>query len=245
MHHYCSTLISLLCLSLLGSCGTPQLTFFAPPQRNTIDTGTIAFFHNTANSSDQFLGYNIYYKFYDNSDSATITCVADKQFINTEPTLLNDNRLIARRYSRIFLNDADNIPTIQISAKTTRTEFRIELANPLARIAENREVSLVRNLTNNSQQRIYRSARATTIGSEYKPLHFDNSTTIFSATDSDIQQIITTDLNSALNEEQLYIAFYGIAIGLNDAFARIYSEPEFLGYLALNIEPSSVHPCNS
>ena len=244
-------IVAMITIAIMG-CGIPQIQYLAPPTSNdSVDNGTFMFFHNTDNNIDQFLGYDIYYKFYDNI-STTTTCIDDKQYIESIPTVLSDRRLIERRYTRIVLDDEhQDIPTISITsgAKSVEHRFIVRLADALALSIADAENSTLVNATNNTVYRMHRRVEDNTQNNEYKPLHVYIPATIFFASDSDIQAaaISSSELNAVIERanDRLYIAFYGIAFGLGDSFQVIRSEPEFLGYLSMQRRPSQAHPCNS
>ena len=247
-----SIVVVVITITTIIGCGIPQIQYLAPPTgNNSVDNGTFIFFHNTDNDIDQFLGYDIYYKFYDNM-STTTTCVDDKEYIESVPTVLSDQRLVARSYTRIVLDDEDqDIPTVSIAsgAKSTRHRFVVRLADALALSIADAENSTLVNTTDNTVYRMYRRVQDNTQNNEYKPLHAYVPATIFFASDGDMRAaaISSAELSAVIERtnDRLHIAFYGIAFGLGDSFQVIRSEPEFLGYLSMQRTPSQAHPCNS
>lgn len=241
----------------LLSCGIPTLDYLAPPITFPItEPGRLLFQHNhTDNNIDSFIGYNIYYKFYDNTDNG-VKCSTDKTFITSDPIVLNDSRLIARNFRRIILDGYDQInPIVTIGAKGTPVEIEIQLADHTASAAE-RERSLLIQDAVLPDHRIYRNVLNNDGSSVFKPLYGVklDSNTIYEQNDIDIinnnsandkiDNIVAAD--GPLATETLYIAFYAIGYGIDlGNFNVIYSEPIFLGYLSMFLQSSAESICNT
>jgi len=137
---------------LLVSCGLPTIPFLAPPQNAGFsDTGglneenrALTFEHNPANDIDDFRGYDLYYKFYLDSQSDEIT--ADTSFIDTTPTQPGPSRLTQRGFVRAIavterdtatrgivesVLTGDGIPHLPTSPTATPLEYLIDLTSTL------------------------------------------------------------------------------------------------------------------
>lgn len=238
-------LIVAYCIALNSGCGLPQLFFLVPPTADSI-TNTppepsvplaIQFSHNTLNNNDNFRGYSLSYKFYDHATNEN-GCRNDRDFITGDPVVLGLSRLESRGYRPIVL---DNDPTntnddpaniIAISDRNASRQFRILILHPDR--SEDEEVPF-RITGADTAYNLYRNTQSADSNSRYKPL-YANPASIFSTGDVDLQGISA----SVLGSNNLYIAFYGVARGIDSlSFTPVYSEPRFLGYVSLRADPSS------
>lgn len=239
------------CIALSSGCGLPQLFFLVPPTADSI-TNTppepsvplaIQFSHNTLNNNDNFRGYSLYYKFYDHATNAT-GCRNDRNLITGDPVVLGLSRLESRGYRQIVLdNDPANINDdpaniISINDRNTSRQFRILILDPSR--SEDEEVPF-RITGANIAYNLYRETQSADSNSRYKPL-YANPASIFSAGDVDLQGILA----SVFDSENFYIAFYGVARGIDSlSLTPVYSEPRFLGYVSLRADPRSAsRQCN-
>ena len=230
---------------VLITCGTPTFVYIAPVGRGIIDVSSIEFSHNTDNDIDQFNGYNIYYKFYDNSDDGA-ACKDDKSHIeDSSVVVLGPQRLLERKYRLLIRDDnRDNVPVIAVSNKGQRHTFRLVIAddqataNPLPSKIEFIDAGT----GTTTDIFLYRNVTETSSASNYKPLRVlqgRNSEYLSGDTDVSASNTNITDIGLALNNSSLYVAFYVIGDGLDDNFQRIYGEARFLGYISMFRQPSS------
>ncbi len=235
-------LLSFLIFIIYTSCGIPTVTFLHPPLIDLNNEN--AFFHNTANANstirDQFRGYSIYYKLYNNSNNDGNDCRNDKSIIEASPVSIGPQRLIDQKFQQIIVNDEDQTPQILIPADTsgdrnqilgTRHSITITIADDtitddIATISTSllpeTEMPLYRNTLSNDSS-------SSTDSSRHKPLAAPNATHGYSTSDSDVESV--TIANAGM---ELSIAFYALAVGIDiKNFQTLFSTPLFIGYTSL------------
>ena len=222
----CSIRVLLLLPIVVSGCGIPSFIYIASANRDTVDATTIEFYHNTNNNIDQFTGYDIYYKFYENNNDGHTRCRGDKDYIdNTNVVVLGTPRLTSRQFRRMIKNDNENaIPVVTPPNKSSAHRFILTIADWI-------NISSRSTITNSPDTVIlYRNATESSTASNYKPLNGHAS--YFSPNDVDINGIVS-NINTLLVNEDLNIAFYAIGYGFGNNFQVIYGEAAFLGYVSL------------
>ena len=138
----------------LTTCGIPQLAYIAPPIPGIVRTlpATIDFRHDQrANDIDSFLGYELYYKFYDPGAGSLFD--ADRAVIEAASPGAVASTITARGYRRVE-RIPDEKPSVPFGA-TERSEenlivtIRFQQGSPTGARAEwgTQVVDLVRNQT--------------------------------------------------------------------------------------------------
>ncbi len=212
-------------LSLSG-CGIESITFVEGPLEDEItvvDTagGRLVFTHNnsTVNQSDDFLGYELYYKLYD--DALTDPWSTDNISILAEPVPTGVGRLNNRGYRRVIRNEApEAIPTILVTNKglgyTIDLDFFDSGSETNATASWNDGSSTTINLRRNSDPTagVYKSFFGT-----------------FVEDDEDVDEDIE---DAAGSVDYIGVALYALGYGIEGGtFRQLYSEAVFLGYLEL------------
>ncbi|MFW6338055.1 MAG: hypothetical protein ACOC25_03945 [Alkalispirochaetaceae bacterium] len=97
------TPLTLLFLTVGSSCGVPTISYIAEPiyQRGTGDT--LEFEHNPENDSQDFKGYDLYYKIYNANDTDSID--SDRSYIEGADTP-GTSRLVVRNFLRMVRTDS-------------------------------------------------------------------------------------------------------------------------------------------
>ncbi|MFW6251197.1 MAG: hypothetical protein ACOC47_08800 [Alkalispirochaetaceae bacterium] len=97
------TPLTLLFLTVGSSCGVPTISYIAEPiyQRGTGDT--LEFEHNPENDSEDFKGYDLYYKIYNANDTDSID--SDRSYIEAADTP-GTSRLVVRNFLRMVRTDS-------------------------------------------------------------------------------------------------------------------------------------------
>jgi hypothetical protein len=217
-------------LSLSG-CGIESITFVEGPLEDEItpaippSVAVISFRHNdsTANQSDDFLGYELYYKLYD--DALTDPWIDDNNSILAEPVPTGVGRLNNRGYRRVIRNEApEAIPTILVTNKglgyTIELDFFDSGFEPNATASWNDGSSTTINLRRNSDPTagVYKS-------------FFDIVVDSFVEDDEDVDEEIE---DAAGSVDYIGVALYALGYGIEGGtFRQLYSEAVFLGYLEL------------
>lgn len=126
---------SLAVCVLLSGCGIPQFVFFAAPELSTVTElpATIDFVHDVENDSDSFLGYELYYKFYDPDDVPAYEAAfaSDRNAIEAASPGAVVSTLQSRSFFRIYSGIAGTSPTLTVPTadKATAFTFRISFAD--------------------------------------------------------------------------------------------------------------------
>jgi hypothetical protein len=116
---------------LWTGCGIPEYIYLAPPILGNIDASiaTLQFAHDPDNDVESFLGYEIYYKFYDPAltpEERSAVLQADASAISgaSPPSLVSV--LTSRGYRRIRTPDNDQ-PAVRIDPADKGDAFSIQL----------------------------------------------------------------------------------------------------------------------
>ena len=114
-------------LAIVG-CGIPQFVFLAPPVLGeaTVLPPTLTFSHSPDNDTDSFLGYEVYYKFYDPN-------TADGEFATDRTAIRNASAgtiltaLSGQGYRRTHAEGSDRKPLIPVTGGERGQGFTIVL----------------------------------------------------------------------------------------------------------------------
>lgn len=120
----------LILLTVLSSCGIPEIVVLEAPDitRTVRSPATIDFEHSTANDRDDFLGYELYYKFYETEDSVFAN---DRSALENASPSAATNTLASRGYRRVHaLDDTNQQPVIAVSATERDSSFTLTVSYP-------------------------------------------------------------------------------------------------------------------
>lgn len=112
---------------LVSSCGLPQLVFLAPPivDQRSPETLRGFFTHNTQNTVDEFLGYDIWYKIYPETDAGRTQAAQDADALNRDTIGVGISPLQTRGFFRVIAyNRATGASNVD------RTAITVPIANP-------------------------------------------------------------------------------------------------------------------
>lgn len=220
--------VSGLLLLHLASCGIESIAFVEGPEPVLENTplARITFDHNNsdANQSDDFLGYELYYKFYD--DAVIDPWEDDQDSILAEPIPTGTGRLTNRGYRRIIRGDQEEaIPAVLVTNKGLSYNVQLDFFDsPLDPTDDDATASW----DDGTQTTIVlrRNALADDVpGQEFKS--FFGS---FNEDDDDVD----SDIEAAAASNDLGVAIYGLGYGIEGGtFHQLYSEPVYLGYMVL------------
>ena len=220
--------IQLLIAWMLIGCGLESFANLEGPKADEIRLpfGTshiVEFEHNEeSNNGEEFQGYRIYYKLYNNSSTSN-TIDNDRSVIDREPVNRDPSRLDSRGYRQIIANNNATVPTIPIASSQRDAQFTItiDLSNNEATGSTaywpNTSVALYRNTIDESSNNFKR------FPNESAP---DKLQDEFSARDDDADENIV----SAIGGGEFYVALYAIAVGIDNTFQPLFSQPVFLIY---------------
>lgn len=114
---------------LIAGCGIPQFVFIAPPVLGVAEPveRTMTFGHSEDNDLDSFLGYEVYYKFYD--PAATAAFADDRLAIRNASPGIVTTVLRTRGYRRVHERDATGRrpPLIPVVGDERRQRFSVLL----------------------------------------------------------------------------------------------------------------------
>ncbi len=209
-------------------CGVDTIAFVEGPNADEVTAdrlgARIVFNHNDsdANSSPDFKGYELYYKFYD--DSVTDPWVDDQNTILADPVATGTSRLTNRSYRRVIRgNDQAGIPSIIVTSKTTEYAITLDFFESASDPTDT-EATASWNDGSPASIDLRRNTDATTPGT------FKSFFGAFSTSDDDADSTIV----NAKSSGNLGIAIYALGYGIEGgSFRQLYSEPVFLGYLVL------------
>jgi hypothetical protein len=134
--------IRILCvvisLAAVCACGIPTAQYLGAPETASVDwtisPPTVTFAHNvTYNSGENFLGYEIYYKFYAYSTNPSqSTFATDLAVISAAAPGTGTYTVENRGFQRIWqADDTDGIPPlIVVASDDSATDFEVQLVFP-------------------------------------------------------------------------------------------------------------------
>lgn len=207
----------------LAGCGIESITFVEGPLEDEVDSdllgARITFNHNDspANQSDDFLGYELHYKFYRNN-ATDDPYVSDQNSILAEPVPTGIGRLTNRGYRRIIREQQESaIPTILVTNKGLGYTITLDFSG-------NTNATASWNDGSPTTVDLRRDTPGATSGS-FKSFFED-----YEEDDEDADQAIV----DAAADGDLGVAIYALGYGIEGGtFRQLYSEAVFLGYLLL------------
>lgn len=126
--------VAALCATVLvASCGIPEYVFLAPPVLRDVTSlpPVVTFAHDTVNDTDSFLGYELFYKFYDPAiTDAPAALSADRTAIESAPPGSVTTTLASRGYRRVYTSSVQSRPALQVAAAERDQPFTVTLAFP-------------------------------------------------------------------------------------------------------------------
>ncbi len=221
---------------LFTACGIESTPFIAGPKSDEVDlvpatdTQRITFLHNeNDNNTDEFKGYDLYYKLYEDEDGfwgcePGDPCRSDREYILNDPVQTGPSRLLGRDYRRLVPgNSPGQTPNIPVSNGIKGNEFVVEIdltgdavVNAFAATWPDGTVALNRRVSQ---------------GGTYKRL-LDESA--YENTDADVTHIATA-ISDVTNNDNLYISVYALGYGVDlGSLQALYSEPVYLGYVRVD-----------
>lgn len=125
-------------LVVLASCGIPTTSFIGPPKADDIQSTstppTVLFTHNAAdNGTDDFLGYEVYYKFYRSEpDALNAEFGDDLQVVTDAAAVSGTGTLETRGFHRVWdaADDVGSLPLIPIASSESGDSFVVTLRFP-------------------------------------------------------------------------------------------------------------------
>jgi hypothetical protein len=121
-----------LLLAGLGGCGIPQFVVLEGPQLIAAPSliNTVSLEHDTANDTDDFLGYEIFYKFYDPSSSSA-EFIDDSSAVEAAgPGILLSVLRQRDFYSVSAFPQTSQRPAIRVSATQRAQDFTFDIIFP-------------------------------------------------------------------------------------------------------------------
>jgi hypothetical protein len=213
-------LLTALAMILVG-CGIPQYDYIAAPTMGSItaDPAVLHFMHDTYNDTEIFLGYEIYYKFYDPlieaSQLASAVSADYSAVAAASPTSIN-NVLNARGYYRMDGSTIELKPLLRIDAAEKGSPFEVTLSFAQYPVNSNlfatwnagtpREVTLFRNQT----------LLGATGEESFEPTEIDVTPT----PDEDLPDTVTPGYLGDVLRMGVAVLSYGISL---ETYAQIYS----------------------
>jgi len=219
------TIAVFLSALVLSACGLDVVPFLYPPESPSIIGAGVQFLHETRNNdtpqSDNFRGYEVYYKFYDFGEGGNgqNQLQNDRDAIEADPVPPGISRLTARNFRRLRSLRGNGeletrLPLIPVTIGSTpsiQLRFSGVADVPGAFVFRNNDsataVRLVRAVDDGiAQPRQFYSVN------EYASNHAD----------------IPNSINPPDDPADLRIAFYAVAYGVQPDFRPLYSTPRYL-----------------
>ncbi|MDY7027058.1 MAG: hypothetical protein SVR04_02055 [Spirochaetota bacterium] len=207
---------ALLLVLLLSACGIPQYPYLYPPEAFS-ETNRVGFDHVASNDPNVFRGYEIYYKFYINTNPDDNNTVVKKDI-----DLFNFNSTIA--FSSISYNSGGSATYLNGFRKllVDISEISVDLVPQISIDILERSLEIKKE---DSQSKITLTL-SNYLGSEYECYRIvdnesinyktffpiDDDTTYLSQRDTDLLHLGSFDFDS----DTLYIAFFAVTYGLDD-----------------------------
>ena len=223
---------------LFVACGIESTPFIAGPKPDEIDlipeTGTdrIEFLHNdNDNDTDEFRGYDLYYKLYEDEDGlceAGDACRSDRDNILSNPVQTGPSRLLSRAYRRLVPeNSPGQIPNVPVSNGIKGNEFTVDIDLTGGGASDNAFTATWPDATVTLNRRVSE-------GGTYKRF-LDGGNYVDEDDDVD-HSAITNDITDVINDGNLYLAVYALGYGVDPgSLQALYSEPVYLGYVPVDI----------
>lgn len=229
-------LAAALILTLAG-CGIPSVSFIADPIPLSQTGSTLRFRHDTENDSEDFKGYELYYKIYNANDLATID--GDRSFIEGADTP-GTGRLTSREFLRMVRTDdglpsgdgLEDPPMLPVSASARDQGFEVSVDFSAAA-----QTVVVTNPGESaaSVQLFRQSVLIEEQSAQSFDLFLDPAGFQYTPGDPGSDADLALMLNEAYDPVNTYRAtVWAIAYGLDATnFQRIYSLPVYLGIVDL------------
>lgn len=239
-------------LLVLAACGIPRVGFVAPPLeevdvQDPNSSPRIVFRHNAGlNNTEDFLGYELYYKLYDNG-AAPEAYEEDRDRILQEPPVLGDGRLREEDYRPVIPADLQSVdghlpPLIPVPDAAKELSFEVTLSfippppGPTDPTDEARAEWLGPD-TGLPARRVALARSVPDQGEAGGPPKGFLLGEYVGDTDSDLNHV-QRDLSEVIGNGDLYMALYALGYGIDGLeFQRLDSRPLFLGYFRL--QPAS------
>ncbi|MFP4372884.1 MAG: hypothetical protein ACLFPO_00970 [Spirochaetaceae bacterium] len=227
-------------LLLLSSCGIESTVFIAGPRPDEVDlvpatdTERITFLHNEDdNDSDEFRGYDLYYKLYEAEDGQWgcepgDPCRNDRDYILNDPVQTGPSRLRGRDYRRLIQgNSPGQTPNIPVSSGIKGNEFDVEIDISGGGAGGTPEDAFTATWPDDTVT----LNRDVSQGGTHKRFLDDNA---YEDTDDDISHI-ESDIAEVIADNNLYVAVYSLGYGVDPGSLQVlYSEPVYLGYVRVD-----------
>ena len=237
----------------LGTCGLESIVFLEGPRTDTFQPSSadpailfqISFLHNSsANNIPEFLGYELWYKFYDDAGGAGAISGGpfdlDRAAITASPLVLGPSRLESSGYRRMLAANAGERPIIRLTdPEKADPSLRIYVSfSPNAGIVPSDQavVTWPTNQPGATVQVLRRSVGGSSISELFLPA--DAERYLPAGDFADVPSTFTAppgnsarSIESVLSTTDLAIGIFVIAYGQNlQTFQPIYSEPVSLSY---------------
>ena len=251
-----AVLVAAVVVGAHTSCGLPSIPSLEVPLNPRV-TGIdspgqqiLTFDHNPKNSTDDFKGYDLYYKMYPPpSSAASSSLTSDESFIENSPKDTGPKRLQARGFLRLVpvtnrdgtgnaiesLITIDTPPSLPLGPTDTSITFAIDVREPVSRpfesVDENAEEAEIVVTWNDSvpTARGFRRRSTTNTGVAHPDDEYDSfwHGSAYAPSDNDIGRMFSSN-SFDLTEfnDSITIVLYAITYGVNGTdFRSYYSEP--------------------
>lgn len=225
------------------ACGIPSVGFVAGPPEDSVGGESletlpeITFEHNAdLNDTDDFKGYDLYYRLYDDRADNDTTYEDHRDEILADPPTPGTSRLERNGYRRVVSAaettvDGQVPPLMEVSPDLKDDELDVVLSFALIPADPAEATATLRAGTESAGSEPLELARSVEQEGSQEPKGFLLGT--YQDGDEDVDKI-TRPIETVIDDESLYVALYALGYGIDGlTFQRLYSEPVFLHYFRL------------
>jgi hypothetical protein len=215
-----SILLLIAISAAVSSCGIPQIVVLEPATVDDVISlpATVQIQHVTSNDREDFLGYELFYKFYD-PETSTEDFDSDSLAIeNASPSSVL-SVLTQRGYWRVSaINNTTQQPTIRVTPSERSLAFTITVTFPDNQLSTGEDALAEWSATTPNTEALGRDTTLFQLPETFQPNELD----VEAPTDPDIPEGITDALGTL--PMGMVVVAYGNDF-TNGSFATVYSEP--------------------
>ena len=126
--------MSILITTAIAGCGLESSIYYAPPNFHVDGSGPIFLTHNTANIDGSFLGYDVYYRVYHDSDAAAsdLSLGATLSDTNNYTPISALNKLVVMGFTRMHYLESENIlntnsPLLRVANVIQQSQYTVQV----------------------------------------------------------------------------------------------------------------------
>lgn len=208
---------------LVASCGISDIPSFGTARVSRIATGVFSITHNTSNVSDSFIGYQVYYKFYNDADVKEIE--TDKDYITDTTRRPSPNTITGKGFRALIpvsynnsssYDTIDRNPLIRPQSKEIAEVYYVDFSTGI----EGYGISIDNNkfLAGNGSEQGYQALLIEENGNKttylHRQLNENDTKPFFRSKSSELYEKTDTDISSMLGSQFEFGNFIRIVIAV-------------------------------